>query len=528
MRINKLRYVFIIWSLCLSSVSFSQQARGIVFLDMNENQLFDPGEKGIPGVAVSNGRDVVVTDEMGAYTISVSEQDVIFLIKPSGYRIPVNELNLPRFYYIYKPEGSPDFRYKGVAPTGYLPERIDFPLLPGECEEEFRVLVFGDPQPYSIQEVEFFERKIVRELENRTDFAFGMIMGDIVGDDLTLFEPLNCATARIGIPMHHVIGNHDINFDAPSPYFADETFMATYGPSTYAMNYGRVHFLVLNNIIYPNTDSFGRYIGGIRPDQFQFIENSLKLVPTDHVVVLLMHIHMFDVPGWGETFRRKDRELLFELLKDYPNNLSLSAHMHTQRHHFFNRSEGWLQEAPHHHFNVGTSSGNWWSGELDEDGLPDAMMQDGTPQGYSVLSFKGNEYLIDYFVSGSSEDHKMNIHAPLLVPQGRGFRGELYVNFFNGTETCSLTFRVNDGEWIDMRRVIEPDPTFYEVILRWDTTTEPLSGVRPSNPVNSMHLWKARVPSNLPPGEHVLEVKAVDMFGREFTASRIYTIFKKD
>jgi hypothetical protein len=79
-----------------------------------------------------------------------------------------------------------------------------------------------------------------------------------------------------------------------------------------------------------------------------------------------------------------------------------------------------------------------------------------------------------------------------------------------------------------MRRVIEPDPTFYGVILKWDTTTEPLSGVRPSNPVNSLHLWKARVPSNLPQGEHVLEVKAVDMFGREFTASRIYTIFKKD
>ena len=42
---------------------------------------------------------------------------------------PVDADNLPRFHYIHKPEGSPaGLRFEGVAPTGPLPDPIEFPL----------------------------------------------------------------------------------------------------------------------------------------------------------------------------------------------------------------------------------------------------------------------------------------------------------------------------------------------------------------------------------------------------------------
>ena len=75
-----------------------------------------------------------------------------------------------------------------------------------------------------------------------------------------------------------------------------------------------------------------------------------------------------------------------------------------------------------------------------------------------------------------------------------------------------------------MRKVIEPDPSYFAITHKWDMSEELLSGVRPLNPVNSMHLWKARVPSNLPEGEHIIEVKATDMFGREFRANKTYKL----
>ncbi len=497
-------------------------------MDENKNGKKEPGEKGIENVGISNGRDVVFTDRDGRYSVKVEQHDVLFVIKPSGYKLPVNEFNLPQFFYIHKPSGSPQLNFKGVSPTGKLPARIDFPLLRGDKGEEFQILVFADPQPYNQKELGYFEKSVVKELENATGYAFGFTLGDIVGDDLDLFKPLNMTVSKIGIPWHNVIGNHDINFDALTTEFTDETFEATYGPSTYALSEGRVHFIVLNNIIYPREGSFGGYIGGIRPDQFLFMENFLKYVPKEDLIVLAMHIHLFDVPEWGETFRRADRKKLFELLKDYPNTLSLSGHMHTQRHHFFRESEDWPQEDPHHHFNVGTANGNWWSGELDEEGLPHTMMQDGTPHGYATIRFSGNRYVIDWNASRKPKDYKMHIYAPKVVPQGRGFRGELYVNFFNGSEYCTLQFRVGETDWKPLQRVIEPDPVFLGIRHKWDTSNELLTGERPSNPVNSMHLWRARVPSNLPAGEHVIEVRAIDMFGREFRDRTTYRIINPD
>ena len=67
-------------------------------------QMSDPG---IAGVLVSNGRDVVKTDADGRYTLPIDEESVIFVIKPTGYAVPVDEEMLPRFYYIHQPAGSP-------------------------------------------------------------------------------------------------------------------------------------------------------------------------------------------------------------------------------------------------------------------------------------------------------------------------------------------------------------------------------------------------------------------------------------
>ena len=46
-----------------------KQARGFVFNDINENRKMDDSEKGIAGIAVSNGIDIVQTNEAGEYEI---------------------------------------------------------------------------------------------------------------------------------------------------------------------------------------------------------------------------------------------------------------------------------------------------------------------------------------------------------------------------------------------------------------------------------------------------------------------------
>src|ERR1035437_156850 len=146
---------------------FSQSVvQGIVYEDLNRNGKMDRNEKGVPDVAVSNGKDVVKTNSKGEYALTISDDNIIFVSKPSAYSLPLNEYRQPQFYYIHKPKGSPKLKFAGTPPTGELPPSVNFPLIPVTQKNNFKILVFGDPQPYTQKEVDYFYQGIVKEVEN--------------------------------------------------------------------------------------------------------------------------------------------------------------------------------------------------------------------------------------------------------------------------------------------------------------------------------------------------------------------------
>ncbi len=509
-------------------------AKGVVFHDKNENRVLDASEKGIAGVAVSNGVDIVNTNEMGEYELPVSEDAIVFIIKPKDWRTPVNKENLPQFYYVHKPNGFPaNFKFKGVEPTGPLPEQINFPLYPDDGSEQFKMVVFGDPQPYTIEQVDFVAEDIVTELIGRDDLEFGMTMGDIVGDDLDLFSPLNQAVSMIGIPWYNVLGNHDINYMAPNDRLSDDTYESVYGPSTYAFVYGDVHFIVLDDIIHDSVPGSSRYVGGLRTDQMTFVANYLETVPKEDLVVLTMHIPL---AMHGNSFRNSDQKKLFDLLKGFPHTLSISAHTHVHDNRFFHEgSSDWQQATPHHHFNVGTTSGSWWNGLRGETDVPHTMMRDGTPNGYSFITFNGTEYIIDWKVAGSPNDHQMNIHVPRGIVSNSADTTLLTVNFFNGSEQSVLEYRIKGlTDWKKMKKVDKFDPYYLKIDRRWDNfekmklmekwDTDPslagetFPGTPMSEPKESTHLWEANIGTDWPVGRHIIEIRARDRNDRTFIA----------
>ncbi|WP_205499721.1 calcineurin-like phosphoesterase C-terminal domain-containing protein [Rufibacter psychrotolerans] len=504
------------------AVQAQSTVNGYVYEDVNGNGRKDKREKGIQKVAVTNGREVTLTDAKGKYTLPVGQDNIISVIKPSGYNVRLNSANLPQFYYIHKPQGSPALKFKGVAPTGPLPKSVDFALAPAQEGDEFTMLLFGDPQPYTEQEVDFFARGIVAEVEGIKNVPFGLSLGDLVGNDLKLFNPYIKAVKKVGIPWYNLMGNHDINFDAKADSLADETYEAHFGPANYAFNYGKVHFIVLDDVLYPDPRDGKSYWGGFRKDQLDFVENDLKLVPKDHLVVLAFHIPLSEPDG--DAFRDEDRQRLFDLLKDHPHTLSLSAHTHLQKQDFFSKAEGWHQDKPHHHYNAGTTSGDWYSGKLDQNGVPESTMRDGTPKGYAFLHFKGSQYTIDYKVANQPKEYQMDLFLPKVVARGRNTSAGVFVNFFMGSERDTVLYRVDDGPWKPMAFQSDYDPAFLHKLHEWDLAEELMPGRRPSNPAKSQHLWRGNIPTNLSVGEHAIEVKATDMFGRTFTQKGRYRI----
>lgn len=519
---NNLLKLIALSMFCLGTAYAQSTATGYVYHDANGNGKRDRRELGIAKVAVSNGVEVVLTDDKGYYELPVGNDNIFFVIKPSGHSVSLNEYNQPQYYYIHKPNGSPELRYKGVAPTGTLPQSVDFGLIPSEEPSDFTALIFGDPQPYTLQEIAFFAKGIVTEVKGIQGMAFGLSLGDLVGDDLTLHNPYIKAVAEVGLPWYNLMGNHDMNYDAKVDSLSDETYEANFGPANYSFNYGRAHFIVLDNILYPDPRDGQGYWGGFRKDQLDFVENDLKHVSKDQLVVISFHIPLsYDKE---ETVRHADRQRLFDLLKDYPYTLTMSAHTHLQRHNFYGKEDGWHQEKPHHEYNVGTTSGDWYSGEINELGVPVSTMRDGTPKGYAFLNVKGNEYSIDYQVAGKPKEYQIGLFHPQVVAKGRNNPMGIFANFFMGHKNDKVEYRIDGGEWIAMSFMEVSDPDFVRELYRWDTTQELFAGRRPSNAVNSTHVWRGNIPTNLEVGEHQIEVRATDMFGRTFTQKSSYRI----
>jgi len=159
---------------------------------------------------------------------------------------------LPRFYYIHDPDGSPiepRLRYGGIPPSGPLPDSIDFPLLRVEEAEPFTVVLFADTQPQTSAEVGYLRDAVVDELVG-VDAAFGMTLGDILYDDLSLYPRYKRIVSRVGIPWYHAPGNHDVNYQALEDKYSLETYKRHFGPPYYSFDYGSAHFVVLDDVHY--------------------------------------------------------------------------------------------------------------------------------------------------------------------------------------------------------------------------------------------------------------------------------------
>ena len=523
MKISKL--LFFVF-LGMGSVAFAQErATGVVYEDVNKNGKRDRNEALLENIAVSNGVDVVLTNSKGEYSLPVGNDNIIFVIKPSGYSFPLDENNLHQFYYIHKPLGSPEgLKYAGTAPTGKLPKSLDFPLYRQDESDTFQAFIFGDPQAYNIDEIAYFKKGIIDDIQDKEGISFGLSLGDLVGDDLDLHPPYQQAVAQLGLPWFNVMGNHDMNFDVEADSLSDETYEQNFGPANFSFNYGNAHFILLDNILYPHPVTGKGYWGGFRQDQLDFVENNLKFVPKDKLIVIAYHIPLFLNDKGTKHFRPEDRQRLMDLLAPFENTVSLSAHTHFQTQVFVDQADGWKRETPHHEYNVGTTSGDWYSGTFNQQGVPHSTMRDGTPRGYAILKVDNNQYAFDYRVAGESPTYQIKLTGAETVTSKYVSRYTMSANFFMGAKGDKVQYRFDNGEWKEMTYVEKADPNYHYELLQYDHTTDALrEGRRPSEPVNSTHLWQVKYP-RLSVGTHTFEVKATDMYGKEHTATKTITV----
>ena len=497
---------------------------GTVFVDADGDQVFGGDETPLPGVKVSNGRQIAITGDDGKYRLGVRAGDTLFVIKPPQHDLPRLGSGLPSFHRHEFPAGSPVLKYGGIPGTRIASG--DFPLLSRSVELRapvLDVLVFGDPQPKRREDVEHFRRDIVEPLVAAPDAQVGLSLGDIVDDDLSLYPGVIAATTRLGLPWLHVPGNHDLDFDAPRDEDSLRTWRASFGPDTFAYEEPQASFVLLDDVVYrPGEPS--SYIGGLREDQFEFLANYLATLPKQRRLVLAAHIPFHDAVPGKESFRRADRERLFALLAPFPNVLLLTSHAHAQRHYFHGAADGWKGVAPLHEYVVGAACGGFWSGLTDAQGIPDARMSDGTPNGYARLRIEGGDYRLRWHVARDPDDTRIALYAPKVLRRGAFPAFAVTANVFMGMDDTRVEYRIDQGEWKPMARAPRADPALLALNAEDDASEALRSYDRYVEAGTSTHLWRGALPTDLAVGEHRVEVRAFDRWDGELRATTSYRL----
>ncbi len=503
-----------------------------------------PTGEGVADVLVSNGRELVRTGADGRYRIEVAPGDTLFVVKPPGFSRVFDRDRQPRFWRQHFPSGSPPLRYGGIAPATIGPGDADFALEPMTRRPDvLRVLVFGDPQPKHAVDVGHFERDIVEPIMQasalhavdpahglqRFYFAglaadLGLTLGDVVDDDLSLLPLVRDATARLGVPWLYAPGNHDMDLDAPDDDSSLLTYRREFGPDTLAWETPQASFILLDDVIH-QSGAKPAYVGGLREAQFDFLAAYLATLDPAKRLVIGTHIPLFDTKPGVETFRRADRERLFALLAPFRRPLLLSAHGHVQRHYLHRERDGWRGAEPLHEYNVGATCGGYWGGVPDAEGIPDATMADGTPNGFARLEIEADgSYRLAWQVAREPDHPGIALHAPQVLRRAAYPGVGLFANVFMALPDDRVEVRFGDGDWRPMQRVERADPRLLAINLADDAASGLRGYDRAPEAEPSTHLWRIALPTDLPVGEHRFEIRAFDRWRGELRASGSYRL----
>ena len=523
-----------------------EQVIGYVYLDENKDLVKDEGDRGLPDISVSNGCSVVQTDQNGRYEITLAPFEILFISKPANFSLPLDENNVPKFFYRHYPEGTPaqvantsvEWLWPVTAPTGTLPESLNFPVFEAEeASSKFTAHGFADTQAQSEIDQDMLREDLINPLINNPySVEFGLTVGDVVFDKLDLYDRHKAMMGLIGIPQWYLPGNHDINFESPDANFANETYKMHFGPTYYSFNYGNVHFVALNNVEYAGDGNQfdcdhlsycrGVYRGYISPTQLQWLRNDLSQVGEERLIVIATHIPLLTEADDGVSERitgpyTENFSELWDILEPFEHIYGLAGHdtSHSWKVEI-NHEHGWSGKPWIAHTLAEVRGSGWRRGPQDLRQVRDAMMQDGNPNGFYVLRFDDTKLTPEFipfpFGPDSAGRLRITLEPSLTSPEtgsvNRGYLEgptKIIVNLFDGGARDSVWASIDGSRKELMTYTIRTDPfaeAQYEKFLDSDDAYPA--------PVRSAHIWEHPLPTALDDGLHSIVITSEDEFGQ--------------
>lgn len=199
--------------LLMLSTSLFAQKNGVVFEDINKNNIFDKADKPISGVVVTNGKHSVKSGKDGTYELPAYDKaKFISVSTPSGYTYTTT------FYHRIEESTNFDFPLKKVA------------------NESRKFIQIADTETYTYGDWIDDLKKYV----NNNNIAFINHTGDICYEKGLNFHSNNLSDKEMGTRVVTSLGNHDLVGENGS---GEKMFENLFGPVWYSFNIGGVHFV---------------------------------------------------------------------------------------------------------------------------------------------------------------------------------------------------------------------------------------------------------------------------------------------
>ncbi len=532
---------------------------GVVFDDVNKNSTQDSRERGIKDVTVSNGKDVVTTDAKGRYELPARDNMNVFVTQKAGYEVPVDDDNVAQFSYVHLPKGSPELKYGGIEPTGDLPDAVNFPMArsAGTAKSEQNCIMGGDIQTYDEEEAEYARKGAFTDLSKRSDYAScgALFLGDVVGDDLSLYPGIRELTGMLNGPARFLPGNHDLDLDAQSEHRFD-TYRANLGADYYSYDVGDLHVVALNSVQYSTGE---KYQGGLGEEQLEWLRQDIAEVPNDKTVVLAAHIPLLNFNDQSLTQHQVQEITEIHDIVSGHEAVAFGGHSHTTEvMREGDATEGWAEtmgvdELPFDHITAGAISGDWYSGRVTEDGYPTALQKDGARPGVLTYESRPEGDRERFTVTGENDSEQMSLG--LNSPSYRSWFQEhqdkksgapkfetpttlssqdldgptyLTANVYAGSTGSKVTVSIDGGAAEPATRTQQMEGERKKLGALWsDPAAVQEQLVHGGGPATSgMHLWRQELPSDLEPGKHTARVHSTDRYGTVSTETLRFTVTK--
>ena len=495
------------------------------------------GQTGIAGVWVSDGVNFTQTDEQGFYWLQSDKRfGYVFISLPSGYLPATGNNAVPGFW-------------KGVSIDPNLHEQCNFELKEANTTNH-QVLFAADLHlsdrgigQNAINDIKQFDQGFMTDSKNLAT-AYGqntflITLGDITWDAhwyKTGFMPANYVAKMKNYPMmiFNCMGNHDNNPYVRGDNNGSKIYRTTVAPTYYSFNLGEVHYIVLDNIEWINTNGSNGFVGErnyherVDKVQLEWLKQDLAHIADKSTpIVICSHcqFHSNRNSSFKVQKHMTNTDEVLALLGGFANVHIMTGHAH------YNMTMEINSNIIEH--NVGAVCETWWQSSSASLLEGRGINRDGTPAGYAVFEFKGREH--KWYYKSIGFDKSMQFRAydmnnvmrerwtsylskqePQRDTAGDDYKdlddNVIYINIWDYDSQWKIEVTEEGNSTpLTVTRVFDRDPLH-------TATTDVVLGklgelIEEHASVRTAHMWMVKTKED----DTDLTIKVTNRFGEEFT-----------